>query len=87
MNPDRRAPEAASSDQAIVWPVPCPVCGEGDVLPVARPGRTARCRNTAALPLPEDLVIPTCGACGEEWIDRATAQAIDAALEQAKRHS
>ena len=34
------------------------------------------------LPLPDDLPIPTCSACGEEWIDRTTAQAVDSALEQ-----
>ncbi len=72
----------ASTDQPIAWPVLCPTCGKDEVLPVARPGRTARYRNMEALPLPSDLVIPTCSACGEEWIDRATARAIDAALER-----
>ncbi|MCP3963477.1 MAG: hypothetical protein GY719_37050 [bacterium] len=34
------------------------------------------------LPLPGDLEIPTCNSCGTEWIDRATASAVDAALER-----
>jgi hypothetical protein len=34
------------------------------------------------LAVPEDLPIPTCDACGEQWIDRTTAQAMDEALEQ-----
>ncbi len=80
MSPEIRDP--ASVGQVIAWPVRCPACGQGEVFPVTRPGRTARYRNMAALPLPEDLEIPTCDACGEEWIDRATAQVIDATLER-----
>ncbi len=75
-----------STDRAmtdsIVWPVSCPACGKGEVRPAARAGRTARYKNMASLPLPEDLEVPTCAACGEEWIDRATAHAVDEALER-----
>ncbi len=74
-----QTPKPASGSMA--WPMRCPVCGQGDVRPLARVGRTARYKNMAALPLPDDLEIPTCSTCGEEWIDRATALAVDTALE------
>lgn len=66
----------------VVWPVRCPACGQGEVRPTAQAGRLVRYKNMAALPLPDDLAIPTCGACAEEWIDRDTALAVDAALER-----
>ncbi len=82
MNSDRQiSNREKTTRQAITWPVPCANCGKGEIRPVVRPGRTARYKNLAAVPLPEDLEIPTCNACGEEWIDRATARAIDVALE------
>ncbi len=70
-----------STTDTPAWPIPCPACGKGEIFPAARAGRTARYKNMAALPLPEDLAVPTCAECGEEWIDRATATALDAALE------
>ncbi len=39
-------------------------------------------RNLPALTIPADLAIPTCNHCGSEWIDAATAKALDAALER-----
>ncbi len=75
-------PSSAAGDNSIVWPIRCSTCGEGEVFPLARPGRSARYKNMAALPIPDDLAIPTCRACGAEWIDRPTAQAVDAALER-----
>jgi hypothetical protein len=33
------------------------------------------------LQVPDDLVIPTCNHCGEQWISPADAKRIDAALE------
>jgi Helix-turn-helix len=71
-----------ATKEPISWPIPCPTCGNGEVVPVARPGRTARYKNMPALPVPEDLPIPTCLACGVEWIDRPTATTVDAALER-----
>ena len=72
----------SKTDDLIAWPIRCSTCGEGEVSPLARPGRTARYKNMAALPIPDDLAIPTCGACGAEWIDRPTA--VEAAIEDAR---
>lgn len=32
------------------------------------------------LSVPDDLAIPTCDTCGEEWIDRDTAEALENVL-------
>ena len=72
----------ATTEDSIAWPIRCATCGEGEVFPVARPERTARYKNMAALPIQDDLAIPTSRACGTEWIDRPTAHAVDAALER-----
>jgi hypothetical protein len=37
-------------------------------------------REVLAVPVPPTLVIPTCDRCGSEWIDTATAKALDEAL-------
>lgn len=49
----------------------------------ARPGRTMRYRNMAALPIPDDFGIPTCGRCHAEYLDEATGQALEPLLRQA----
>ncbi len=67
--------------RGIAWPIKCVECGEGHVVPAATPGRTARYKTLPDLPVPDDLEIPTCDACGMEWIDRHAAEAVDAALE------
>lgn len=56
----------------------CAECG-GDVRPVTAPGRFYR-HNTMLLELPEDVAVPTCSNCGEEYIDRALAARIDETL-------
>ncbi len=81
MNPDEQISDLEVKGSVISWPIHCPTCGKGEVRPVAQSGRKARYKNMAALPLPDDLAIPTCSTCGEEWIDRVTADAIDVALE------
>lgn len=63
----------------------CPSCGEGKIIDEARPGRTMRYRQISALELPDDLKIPTCSHCGEEWLDAETTTHIQAALEEAYR--
>ncbi len=52
-----------------------------------RPGRTVRYRNMTALPVPEDLPIPTCSRCHAEYIDAETATALEGALRQAYRRA
>jgi hypothetical protein len=39
------------------------------------------------LELPEDLDIPTCTNCGEEWVDEEAAKKIDAAAERAYKQA
>jgi len=58
----------------------CAQCGAREVTKVAKAGRTAPYRNTE-LSVPASLEIPTCGNCGAEWIDAATARALDDGLE------
>ncbi len=61
----------------------CAECGKRTVEPVAAPGRRVAFKNFPALAVPADLAIPTCTACGTEWIDRKAAERIDAALADA----
>lgn len=70
---------------ALKWPLECPECGTGKIVPTARPGRTARYRFLSDLPIPDDFEIPTCEQCGSEWIDGATAEALDAVQEEIYR--
>jgi len=60
----------------------CAECGHREVEPRARPGRTSPYKNFAALRIPEDLEIPTCGHCGAEWIGAKDSERLDAALEK-----
>lgn len=71
--------------RGLSWPLECPECGAGKVVSTARQGRTARYRSLRELPVPDDFEIPTCEQCGSEWIDGATAEAMDEALERVYR--
>jgi len=64
----------------------CHECGLGQVRPAARAGRRIRYK-TIELEVPKHVEIPTCDQCGAEWMDRATARAIDQALEPRYRES
>lgn len=59
----------------------CYACFEGEVVATAKAGRTLRYKAMQKLAVPEDLVIPTCNHCGEQWISPADAKRIDTALE------
>jgi hypothetical protein len=61
----------------------CAECGRREVERRAVMGRTSPYKNFPALPVPEDLAIPTCGNCGAEWIGARDAERIDAALAEA----
>lgn len=63
----------------------CPRCRRKAVRPRMRPGRTARFRTMKALPVPEDIPIPTCGRCGAECIDPETAALLNAVLAETYR--
>ncbi len=58
----------------------CPECG-GTIRSIAKAGRLTTYKNASALEVPADLAIPTCVGCGSEWMDEATAKAIDRAME------
>jgi len=57
----------------------CHECGTGQVVPTGKKGRMERF-HSAELEIPEHVKIPTCNKCGAEWMDPATALAIDEAL-------
>jgi hypothetical protein len=61
-----------------VAPVGCPACVCGTVRPTGKPGRTRRMRDGGRMVIPEDLLIPTCDACGAEWLDHETAKSLAA---------
>jgi hypothetical protein len=71
--------------RGLSWPLECPECGTGKIVPTARPGRTAHFGSVKGLPVPEDFEIPTCGQCGSEWIDAAAAEAMDEVMERVCR--
>lgn len=56
----------------------CYQCG-GALRLVTGPGRTVMDRGVA-YDLPDDLAILTCLACGAEWTDGATEEALDAVV-------
>ncbi len=59
----------------------CHACFQGEVVPTTGAGRTSRYKAIQNLPVPEDLVMPTCNHCGEVWFSPADAKRIDAAME------
>ncbi len=63
----------------------CRECGEGQIRPLAVPGRRTQHQNMADLQVPADLEIPTCDHCGAQWFDAATAKRVDAVLEAVYR--
>jgi NMD protein affecting ribosome stability and mRNA decay len=63
----------------------CRECGTGQIRKVARFGRRASYKNMPDLEIPAQVKIPTCNRCGAEWLDQATARAIDRALEHVYR--
>lgn len=54
----------------------CKQCGTRTVRPRARPGRTTRYRNMAAVAIPDDFPIPTCSRCRTESFDAETRAAL-----------
>ncbi|NRD68263.1 hypothetical protein HRD49_41715 [Corallococcus exiguus] len=62
----------------------CP-CNKGEVREIARSGRRTHFRNIPDLEIPASVSIPTCSACGEEWIDDAVAARLDEAMEEVYR--
>jgi hypothetical protein len=63
----------------------CHACGEGRIRPLAKRGRRVRYKAIPSMEIPAEIAIPTCDKCGAEWLDHATAHAIDEALERRYR--
>jgi hypothetical protein len=61
----------------------CGECGKRAVVPLAVAGRTSPWKHFPSLPISADIEIPTCSNCGTEWIDRKTAERVDADLAKA----
>lgn len=68
----------------MIYPSHCADCG-GIVKPLAKTGRTSEYKKIHAVPLPDDLEIPTCAKCEEEFIDADLAVRLDAILEYRMR--
>ena len=62
----------------------CVECGKGMVRRLAKAGRTD-VHKTMKLKIPARIKIPTCDACGAEFVDDQAARDIDAALEVSYR--
>lgn len=58
----------------------CPACGSLAVRPRAAAGRTRSYKVFPLLPLPDDLLIPTCRTCRSEWPDTETQRRLGAVL-------
>ncbi len=63
----------------------CAACGQGQVVPMAKPGRRAAFKNIPDLEVPETVQIPTCEFCDAQWLDEESTKRLDAALAEAYR--
>lgn len=59
----------------------CAECGAHVQHARSRPDATWCVRPGVCLPLPADVLLPTCDGCGEWFVDGALADAIQARLE------
>lgn len=62
-------------------PFRCVECGTLVQHAHSRPDATWTVRPGVRLPLPADVLLPTCDGCGEWYVDGALADAIQARLE------
>ena len=63
----------------------CPDCQRGVIRPLSARGRRFPHRQFGELLLDEEIAIPTCDACGAEWLDGPSTRQLDEALEMAAR--
>lgn len=61
---------------------PCRACGKGVIRPLAVEGRTMAYKGVS-LPVPGDIAIPTCEACGEERLDGRLLDRLEDVMESA----
>ena len=59
----------------------CVRCGSRSVRPRTGKGRTRPYRVFAALPVPDDCLIPACRRCGAQYLDDETIAALGPVLE------
>lgn len=60
--------------------VPCVRCGAHRVTRRQGPGRTCAYRVFPALPIPDNVEIPTCGRCSAQYSDEQTAATLEPVL-------
>lgn len=62
--------------------LPLPSCSEcsGEILLLAKSGRTREYRRGIILPIPEHIEIPTCNDCGEEFMIPEVSEVLDPIL-------
>ena len=60
----------------------CVRCGSRSVRPRTGKGRTRPYRVFAALPVPDDCLIPACRRCGAQYLDDETIAALRPVLER-----
>ncbi|TXH26316.1 MAG: helix-turn-helix domain-containing protein [Elusimicrobia bacterium] len=82
MSHESRESASAQSQTAALT---CPQCGAQAVRGRARPGRTIRYRNVAALPLPADVSLPACVRCRNEFVDPETLARLQPLLHEEYR--
>lgn len=63
----------------------CPHCRQAKLEPIAKPGRRRPVRQLSDVEVPAHVAIPTCPHCGREYVDLATAKALDAAMVESYR--
>lgn len=68
--------------EPIARPFRCAECGTLVHRAHPRPDATWLVRPGVSLPLPDDVLVPTCGNCGEWFVDGALADRIQARLEK-----
>lgn len=71
----------------VAKPFRCSVCGALVHRAHPRNDRTWLVRPGVELALPDDVLIPTCGQCGELYIDGALAERIQKQLEESLARS
>lgn len=60
----------------------CVCCGEGELKPLAKKGRTIRHKTVESMSIPDDFKIPTCDKCGSEWLNKEVSDQLYVVLEK-----
>ena len=63
----------------------CVKCGLGTIERAGGKNRTSAYKHIPDLPISDEIQVPTCTNCGSRYVNRATAVALDAALEASYR--